>query len=56
MILSKKLIFHCCQLIQYMTELHTPIWLDGNIDRKGSMQIETTPQDYGMSMGNVWVL
>lgn len=39
-----------------MTELQTPIWLDGNIDRKGPMQIETTPQDYGMSMGDVWVL
>lgn len=38
-----------------MTELQTPIWLDGNIDRKGPMQIETTPQDYGMSIGDVWV-
>lgn len=38
-----------------MTELQTPIWLDGNFDRKGSMQIETTPQDYGMSMGDVRV-
>lgn len=56
MTLSKKLIFHCSQLIQYVTELQTPIWLDGNIDRKGSMQIETTPQNYGMSMGDVWVL
>ncbi|KAK9914606.1 hypothetical protein M0R45_038376 [Rubus argutus] len=35
--------------VLYMTELQTPIWLDGNIDRKGSMQIETTPQDYDQS-------
>ncbi|KAM5557832.1 NAC domain-containing protein 91-like [Rosa sericea] len=35
--------------VLYMEELQTPIWLEGNIDRKGPMQIATTPQNYEQS-------
>ncbi|XP_050384758.1 NAC domain-containing protein 91 [Argentina anserina] len=33
----------------YMAEVQTPVWSEGDIDRKGRMQIATAPQNYEVS-------